>query len=86
MGCSFGRDLLRMCFAKCSVFNCFLHNLLGKAMRAKRQLSVAALAEKERALISARTRAALAAAKARGGLLLRNLTSEPHFAARKSLL
>jgi len=46
-------------------------------MRAKRQLSVAVLAEKERVLISPRTNAALAAAKARGGLLLRNLTSDP---------
>jgi hypothetical protein len=86
MGCSFGRNTLLLFFAGCSVANCFLHNLLGKAMRAKRQRSVAALAEKERALISTRTDAALAAAKARGRLLLRNLTSEPHFAARKSLL
>ncbi len=55
-------------------------------MRVKRQLGVTALAEKERALISTRTKAALAAAEARGGLPLRNLTCEPHFAARKSLL
>jgi hypothetical protein len=72
MGCSFGHEVLRLFFAGCSVANCFLHNLLGKAMRAKRQLSVAVLAEKERALISTRT-------KTRGGLLLRNLTSEPPF-------
>ncbi len=85
-GCSFGRNVLRMCFAECSIVNCFLHNLLGKAMRPKRQLNVAALAEKARALISTRTKAVLAAAKARGGLLPRNLTSEPHFAVRKSLL
>jgi hypothetical protein len=65
MGCSIGRNVLRMCFAECSIANCFLHNLLGKAMCAKRQLSVAVLAEKERALISSRTKAALAAAKAR---------------------
>jgi hypothetical protein len=40
-GCSFGRDTLRLCFAKCSDFNCFLHNLLSIAMRVERQLSVA---------------------------------------------
>src|SRR4029077_9129861 len=35
-----GRDTLRLCFAGYSIANCFLHNLLGIAMHAKRQLSV----------------------------------------------
>jgi hypothetical protein len=47
-GYSFDRDTLRLCFAGCSVANCFLHNLLGTAMHAKRQLSVAAQAERWR--------------------------------------
>jgi hypothetical protein len=47
-GCSFGRDTLRFCFAGCSNANCFLHNLLGMAMHAGRQLSVEAQTEQER--------------------------------------
>jgi hypothetical protein len=39
---------LRFCFAGCSNANCFLHNLLGMAMHAGRQLSVEAQTEQER--------------------------------------
>jgi hypothetical protein len=69
-GCIFSPGALLLFFAGCSVADCFLHNWLGKAMQAKRQLRVAAPDEDERALISTRTtKAALAAANARSAVL-----------------